>query len=76
MRRSSLLPARLVSSAAPSSAVVDCCDVADEPLSAEPVERVVGELAVEEPFADDPASDDSAAGAPKDALADEVEEPD
>ncbi|MDU7504215.1 MAG: hypothetical protein E7K68_07765 [Corynebacterium kroppenstedtii] len=61
-----MLLARLVSSAAPSSGVVDCSDVADEPLFAEPDERVV----------DDPASDDPVVGAPEDALADEVEEPD
>ncbi|QRP10454.1 hypothetical protein I6J22_09775 [Corynebacterium kroppenstedtii] len=58
--------------------------MANEPLFAEPDERVVGELAVEEPFADDPAlddspSDDPVAVAPDDALAevaDEAEEPD
>lgn len=55
--------------------------MADEPLFAEPDERVVGELAVEGPFADDPALDDPVlddpvAGAPDEALAEEAEEPD
>ena len=55
--------------------------MADEPLLAEPDERVVGELAVEGPFADDPALDDPVlddpvAGAPDEALAEEAEEPD